>query len=111
MSSVEVFDPLFLLPFVNGLLLAQPVIAVVTHHDPEHSGDWLVRLFLAGLLGHVIIFACGVAGLLGLTGGNLVRAFELGVLPFLLGTILKMIGIMVIGLPLGVSIRPRIDGR
>lgn len=48
------------------------------------------QIFLALILSHLVIFACGVAGLLVNTSMDVTEAINKGVLPFLLGDAIKL---------------------
>jgi len=86
----------------GGYLLAFPVAAAVTGRlAGRRQGRWTVRsaaqLGLAILLGTVVIFAGGFAQLALLTGDP-AGAFELGVLPFIVGDAIKIGGALIVGM-------------
>jgi biotin transport system substrate-specific component len=85
----------------GGYLLAFPVAAAVTGWlAGSPSAKWSVlsaaRLGVAIFLGTVVIFAGGWSQLATLTG-DAARALELGVLPFIVGDIVKTGGALAVG--------------
>lgn len=85
----------------GGYLLAFPVAAAVTGRlagrPPARWGIGSVtRLGAAIFVGTVVIFAGGYAQLAMLTGDP-ARALELGVLPFIIGDLIKVVGALAIG--------------
>ena len=94
--------------YLVGFVLAQPIVGILTHVVSEQPRDSICRLFLAGVVGHAVIFICGVAGLMA-SVGSLTRAFELGVLPFVAGTFLKIAVLMIAGAPIHAALRTRFD--
>lgn len=70
--------------YLFGFLLAQPVFAMT--NAPRASWG---KLLAATLLGHAVIFACGVAWMVWSLQIDLPRGLELGLYPFVLGTLLK----------------------
>jgi biotin transport system substrate-specific component len=86
----------------GGYLLAFPVAAAVTGRLAGRSpAKWNVlaatRLGIAIFLGTVVIFAGGYAQLALLTGDS-VRAFQLGVLPFIVGDIVKVLAALAVAI-------------
>lgn len=86
----------------GGYLLAFPVAAAVTGRLAGRSpATWNVlaatRLGIAIFLGTVVIFAGGYAQLALLTGDS-VRAFQLGVLPFIAGDIVKVLAALAVAI-------------
>jgi biotin transport system substrate-specific component len=73
--------------YLIGFLLAQPVIG---HAARMRWGKvaWS-RLLLAGVAGHAVIFATGLAWLSIWLGTDLPRTLELGLWPFMLGAAIK----------------------
>jgi len=85
----------------GGYILAFPVAAAVTGRlAGDIPSKWTVghiaRLGLAIFLGTVVIFAGGAAQLALLTG-DVGGAIELGVLPFIIGDIVKVVAALVVG--------------
>lgn len=77
--------------YLVGFVLAQPAIGLAARARSLQRGRapaW-PRLLLAGALGHAIIFACGLAWLAAWAGTDLPRTLELGLWPFMLGTVIK----------------------
>ena len=98
--------------YLIGFLVAQPLIGWLTHVPEERPGDLVIRMFLAGVVAHIIIFGCGMIGLVvSLHSESFESAFNWGVLPFLVGTGAKIVVAMLAGLPLLALVRPRFEGR
>lgn len=95
--------------YLVGFLLAQPVMGIVTRIPPLPPRQFVFRMFLAGFLGHIIIFLCGVIGLMIAMPISVAEAVNYGVLPFMPGTILKIAAGMVIGVPLLVGVRRHME--
>jgi len=70
--------------YLLGFVLAQPAVGVLSWKRRR----WSAAL-AAGLLGHAIIFACGLLWLSIWAGTDLARTWELGFWPFLPGTVVK----------------------
>jgi biotin transport system substrate-specific component len=86
----------------GGYLLAFPVAAAVTgrlagRSPPKWNALAATRLGIAIFLGTVVIFAGGYAQLALLTGDS-VRAFQLGVLPFIVGDIVKVLAALAVAI-------------
>ena len=71
--------------YVFGFVFAAALLGFVKDRTTKNF------LLLGGLLlSHVVIFACGVAGLMVNTGMSLLEAFAKGVAPFLIGDVFKI---------------------
>lgn len=72
--------------YLAGFVLAAWVVGWLSERNGLRT---VTRAFFSMLLGHIIILITGVTGLAGLIGWN--KAFLFGVLPFLNGSILKIL--------------------
>lgn len=72
--------------YLVGFVLSSAMVGWITTHNPSKG-----IAFLALVLGHVIIFTCGVMGLMVNAHFAFPEAFAKGVLPFLVGDSLKIV--------------------
>ena len=101
-TAMGIAGPMAFLTPTAGYLLAFPLAAAaagwLSHREPTHKS--LYR-GLAGLVGLVIIYALGMSWLSAYVGG-LANAWRLGVAPFLVADLLKIV-VATAGLSLGRS--------
>jgi len=91
--------------YLIGFVLAAAVAGGMARHRLDRSiGSALVSMLLAS----VVIYACGVIGLMAVTGASLLRALELGVAPFLMADALKAVAAAVV-LPAAWRLVPAAD--
>lgn len=95
--------------YLLGFLLAQPLVALASRIPALPPREYVVRLFLAAFVGHLVIFACGVFGLMTVLNLDIGRAFEMGVIPFVQGTVLKIAAAMLLGAPLLMTVRRNVE--
>jgi biotin transport system substrate-specific component len=95
--------------YLVGFLICQPIVGMLTHVVSEQPRDSICRIFLAGVVGHGVVLGCGFAGMWAAFDGNATRAFELGVLPFVVSTFLKIAVLMIVGAPIHAALRTQFD--
>jgi biotin transport system substrate-specific component len=79
--------------YLIGFVLAAAVAGGMARHRLDRSiGAALVSMLLAS----AVIYACGVMGLMAVTGASLTRAIELGVAPFLMADAVKAIAAAIV---------------
>ena len=80
----------FFLAPTAGYLIGFLLAAAIVGRACDLKGNGLL-LFTALLLSHVVIFACGIGGLMMNANMSLQQAFVKGVSPFLIGDALKIV--------------------
>lgn len=91
----------------GGYLAGFVVAAFATGWLAERGWDRsVVRLLAVMIAGHVVIFALGLGWLLQFTGGDLAKAWALGVAPFYVATVAKS-GLGALTLPAAWSLLDR----
>ena len=82
-----------------GYLWAYLLFALITSSLTRPDSRFYT-IFAANLLGDAAVFAGGVIGLHLIAGYDLPQAFAVGVIPFIIPDLLKLIAITIISLPL-----------
>ncbi len=72
--------------YIIGFVLAAAAIGWLAERRQDRTFSGMFTAFLAG---SAIIYICGVIGLMGATGWPVAQAVENGVVPFLLGDLVK----------------------
>lgn len=72
--------------YLIGFVFAAALVGRMAEHRQDRT---FATMFTAFILGSVVIYTFGVAGLMVATGWPLVSAVEAGVVPFLLGDLVK----------------------
>lgn len=72
--------------YLIGFIFAAGLVGWMAEHRQDRT---FATMFTAFILGSVVIYAFGVVGLMAATGANLLEGVELGVVPFLLGDLIK----------------------
>lgn len=72
--------------YIVGFVFASGIVGWMAEHRQDRT---FATMFTAFVLGSVLIYAIGVPVLINVTGWSLAEAIEGGVVPFLLGDILK----------------------
>lgn len=72
--------------YILGFVVAAALVGWMAEHRQDRT---FATMFTAFIVGSVVIYVTGVTGLMMATGWPLVEAVEKGVVPFLLGDIIK----------------------
>lgn len=88
----------------GGYLLASPIFALITSALTSKNSSFLTTL-VANLLGDAVLFAGGVLGLHFLGGFEFTKAITIGVLPFILADLLKMLLVAFVSQPIFYSLK------
>ncbi|HUF14778.1 MAG TPA: biotin transporter BioY [Acidimicrobiia bacterium] len=75
--------------YLIGFIFAAGLVGWLAEHRQDRS---FATMFTAFIVGSVVIYVFGVIGLMAATGWPLVQAVEGGVVPFLLGDLIKASG-------------------
>jgi biotin transport system substrate-specific component len=73
----------------GGYLIGFAICALITGFISERANGSLVVNILAVIVGSILVYACGVPWLKFVTGMSWTKAFAVGMLPFLIGDIIK----------------------
>ncbi len=73
--------------YLIGFIVAAVVTGWLVHRGPDRSLAWLLLSMLVGSVG---VYACGLAWLVGSLHLSVVDAFMKGMVPFLIGDMLKL---------------------
>lgn len=82
-----------------GYLWAYPFFALVTS-SLTHKDSPFYMIFIANVLGDVLVFDGGILGLHFLGGFDFFKSVAVGLTPFILPDLLKMVAIAIISIPL-----------
>lgn len=86
--------------FLIGYLFAVFVVGIFSRFFLKKASDDIkvcIVLAISSVIGMCIIFTCGVVGFMRVTGCDLTKAFALVVVPFMPGTVLKIILLVLLG--------------
>lgn len=72
--------------YLLGFVAAAALVGMMAEHRQDRA---FATMFTAFMIGSLVIYAFGVVGLIGATGWPLAEAVEKGVVPFLLGDLVK----------------------
>lgn len=72
--------------YLVGFVIAAGVVGALAEHRQDRTFPTMFTAFVAG---SAIIYTAGVVGLIAATGWSITEAMEKGVMPFLLGDLLK----------------------
>lgn len=87
-----------------GFLWAYPLFAALTAYLTKPDSSY-IRIFLANVLGDTLVFIGGLLGLMLLAGYSLDKAFAVGVAPFILVDLAKLLVVTIISRPLFKSLK------
>ena len=82
-----------------GYLWAYPFFALVTS-SLTHKDSPFYMIFIANVLGDVLVFDGGILGLHFLGGFDFFKSVAVGLTPFILPDLLKMVAIAIISIPI-----------